>query len=45
VNGAWLLVWEFFSWRKFRNRRELGSLSWLRASEDGKAHYIINNIM
>jgi transposase len=27
VNGSWLLVWEFFSWRKFRNRRELGSLA------------------
>jgi transposase len=29
VNGAWLLVSEFFSWRKFRNRRELGSLAGL----------------
>lgn len=29
VNGAWLLVSEFFSWRKFGNRRELGSLAGL----------------
>lgn len=24
-NGAWLLVYEFFAWRTFKNRRELGS--------------------
>jgi transposase len=29
VNTAWLYVMEFFSWRSFRNRRELGSLSGL----------------
>jgi transposase len=29
TNGAWLLVWEFFCWRQFRNRREVGSLSGL----------------
>jgi transposase len=29
VNSAWLYVMEFFSWRGFRNRRELGSLSGL----------------
>jgi transposase len=29
VNSAWLYVMEFFSWRDFRNRRELGSLSGL----------------
>ena len=29
VNGASLLVGEFFSWRVFRNRRELGSLAGL----------------
>jgi transposase len=29
VNSAWLYVMEFFSWRAFRNRRELGSLSGL----------------
>ena len=26
VNGAWLLVYEFFSWRKIENRRQLGGL-------------------
>jgi transposase len=29
LNSAWLYVMEFFSWRDFRNRRELGSLSGL----------------
>ncbi len=29
VNSAWVYVMEFFSWRAFRNRRELGSLSGL----------------
>jgi transposase len=29
VNGAWLLVREFFSWRQIRNRRELASLAGL----------------
>jgi transposase len=29
VNSAWLYVMEFFSWRGFRNRRELGALSGL----------------
>lgn len=29
INSAWLYVMEFFSWRAFRNRRELGSLSGL----------------
>jgi transposase len=28
-NGAWLLVNELFAWRKFENRRELGSLAGL----------------
>jgi transposase len=28
-NGAWLLVREFFGWRKIRNRRELASLAGL----------------
>jgi transposase len=28
-NGAWLLVMEFFAWRKFRNRREVGGLAGL----------------
>jgi transposase len=28
-NGAWLFVMEFFGWRQFRNRREVGGLSGL----------------
>jgi len=28
-NGSWLLVYEFFGWRQFKNRRELGSLAGL----------------
>ncbi len=28
-NSAWLFVMEFFGWRKFRNRREVGSLAGL----------------
>jgi transposase len=28
-NSAWLDVMEFFAWRKFRNRREVGALSGL----------------
>ena len=28
-NSAWLLVMEFFGWREFRNRRELGALAGL----------------
>ena len=28
-NGAWLLVNELFSWRRFQNRRELGSIAGL----------------
>jgi len=26
INGAWLLVMEFFGWRAFKNRREVGGL-------------------
>ena len=29
VNSAWLYVHEFFGWRKFKNRREVGSLAGL----------------
>ena len=29
VNSAWLYVMEFFAWRGFRNRREVGSLAGL----------------
>jgi len=32
VQGAWLLVREFFGWRRFRNRRQLGGLSGLAGS-------------
>jgi transposase len=27
MNGAWLLVMEFFGWRAFKNRREVGGLA------------------
>jgi transposase len=27
VNGSWLLVMEFFGWREFKNRREVGGLA------------------
>jgi len=27
INGAWLLVMEFFGWRDFKNRREVGGLA------------------
>jgi len=29
INGAWLLVMEFFSWRTLKNRREVGGLAGL----------------
>jgi transposase len=29
INGSWVLVEEFFGWRKFRNRREVGALAGL----------------
>jgi transposase len=29
INGAWLLVLEFFGWRDFPNRREVGGLAGL----------------
>jgi transposase len=29
INSAWLYVMEFFSWREFRNRREVGALAGL----------------
>jgi transposase len=28
-NGAWVLVMEFFGWREFKNRREVGGLAGL----------------
>jgi transposase len=27
INGAWVLVMEFFAWREFKNRREVGGLA------------------
>src|SRR5262249_28959058 len=30
INGAWLLVMEFFGWRAFKNRREVGGLESIR---------------
>jgi transposase len=27
ANGAWLLAMEFFTWRNFRNRRQVGALA------------------
>src|SRR5207244_11523882 len=27
INGAWLLVMEFFGWREFKNRRAVGGLA------------------
>jgi transposase len=32
VNSAWWFVMEFFSWRAFRNRREVGALAGLTAT-------------
>lgn len=29
INSAWLFVMEFFAWREFRNRREVGALAGL----------------
>lgn len=29
INAAWLFVQEFFAWRKFKNRRQVGSLAGL----------------
>lgn len=32
INSAWLYVMEFFGWRQFRNRREVGALAGLTAT-------------
>jgi transposase len=39
--SAWLYVMEFFSWRKFRNRREVGSLAGLTPTpyQSGAMHH------
>jgi transposase len=38
--GAWVLVREFFGWRKFKNRREVGALAGLVPSpyQSGESH-------
>jgi len=40
ANGSWLLTREFFGWRKFRNRREVGSLAGLTPTpyQSGNTH-------
>jgi transposase len=35
AQGAWLLVREFFGWREFRNRREVGALAGLTGTPYG----------
>ena len=39
-NSAWLYVMEFFAWREFRNRRELGALAGLTPTpyQSGESH-------
>jgi transposase len=39
-NSAWLFVMEFFSWRAFRNRREIGALAGLTPTpyQSGSSH-------
>jgi transposase len=39
INGAWILVREFFGWRQFRNRRELGSLAGLTPTPYNSGDY------
>ncbi len=41
IESAWLYVAEFFSWRKFRNRREVGSLAGLTPTpyDSGQTKY------
>lgn len=39
INGAWILVKEFFGWRVFRNRRELGSLAGLTPTPYNSGDY------
>jgi transposase len=40
ANSAWLYVMEFFGWRRFRNRREVGSLAGLAPTphQSGSSH-------
>lgn len=39
VNSAWLFVMEFFGWRAFRNRREVGALAGLTATPFSSGNY------
>jgi len=40
INGAWLLVMEFFAWRDFKNRREVGGLAGFTPTpyQSGESH-------
>jgi transposase len=33
IDSAWLYVMEFFAWRQFRNRRQVGALAGLTATQ------------
>ena len=41
IDGAWLYVMEFFAWRQFRNRRQVGALAGLTAThyQSGDLHH------
>ena len=41
VNGSWLLVMEFFGWRDFKNRREVGGLAGFTPTpyQSGESHH------
>jgi transposase len=41
INGSWVLTREFFGWRKFKNRREVGSLAGLTPTpyDSGETKY------
>jgi transposase len=39
ANSSWLFVMEFFGWRKFRNRKEVGSLAGLAPSPYASGGY------
>jgi transposase len=38
VESAWLLVMELFSWRKFRNRRQVGAMSGMTGVHHASGH-------
>jgi transposase len=38
INSAWLFVMEFFGWRAFRNRKEVGALSGLTPTPYASGH-------